>query len=241
MAFNIWMAETASTRDMREPGIRWRASTILATAVIFGSIGVIGWAAGSIVGANSDQAAVEPSSQSSVPSSIQSADATALPSHDEYVAAVIKSQTADGSAGDAQNSGWQNGRDWLATGSPAALAGNPNPAQRGDRLVTAAPAESDSVVPETADLRTIEPYPAEPLRQSKRFRREHKSEQAHAAPAAKFHRLASRATFLEKTVEQGDSGQVSFRYRRRNCTPPNMVDVCFMPAENRRKIVVEQY
>jgi hypothetical protein len=46
---------------------------------------------------------------------------------------------------------------------------------------------------------------------------------------------------MEKLVEQGDAGDVTFRYRRRNCTPSNMVDVCYMPLENRRGIVVEHW
>ena len=242
MAFDIWMGESSSGHDVGGPvrgKNRWRVSAVLATAAVFGSIGVIGWAAGSMVDLNSDRAAVEPSSQSF--GSAPSTDAAALPSHDEYVAAVVKSQAGDASTPDAQSTGWQDGRDWLAQGSATALVDAPKPAPKGDQLAVAVPApETDVAAPQTADLRAIAPYPSVPLQNPKHFRREHKAEQAHVA-APKFHRLASRATFLEKTVEQGDTGAVSFRYRRRDCTPPNMVDVCFMPAENRRKIVVEHY
>jgi hypothetical protein len=50
----------------------------------------------------------------------------------------------------------------------------------------------------------------------------------------------ARSYYLEKFVEQGDAGEVKFRYRRRSCEPPNMPDVCFMPQANRRDIVVER-
>jgi len=50
----------------------------------------------------------------------------------------------------------------------------------------------------------------------------------------------ARSYYIEKFVEQGDAGEVKFRYRRRICEPPNMPDVCFMPQESRRNIVVER-
>lgn len=52
---------------------------------------------------------------------------------------------------------------------------------------------------------------------------------------------AGRPTYTEKIVEQGNSGELKFHYRRRACTPGHMVDVCYMPAENRRSIVVQRY
>jgi carbonic anhydrase/acetyltransferase-like protein (isoleucine patch superfamily) len=57
----------------------------------------------------------------------------------------------------------------------------------------------------------------------------------------KSHKMAVRPTYVEKLVEQGDAGEIRFRYVRRNCTPPNMVDVCFMAAANRRSIVVQRW
>jgi hypothetical protein len=51
----------------------------------------------------------------------------------------------------------------------------------------------------------------------------------------------ARGTYTEKVVEQGDAGDVKYRYVRHACTPPHMVDVCYMPAENRRSIVVQRY
>jgi hypothetical protein len=61
------------------------------------------------------------------------------------------------------------------------------------------------------------------------------------AATPRAHKSAPRPYYMEKLVEQGDAGDVTFRYRRRNCTPSNMVDVCYMPPENRRGIVVERW
>jgi hypothetical protein len=60
------------------------------------------------------------------------------------------------------------------------------------------------------------------------------------AAAAKPHKTAGSGYYTEKLIEQGDAGGIKFRYLRRKCAPPNMVDVCFMPAENRRSIVVQR-
>lgn len=67
-----------------------------------------------------------------------------------------------------------------------------------------------------------------------------------AAAAAKTqppkpHRVAARPSYVEKVVEQGDAGEVKFHYRRQVCGPRHMVDVCYMPPENRRSIVVERW
>jgi hypothetical protein len=66
------------------------------------------------------------------------------------------------------------------------------------------------------------------------------SDETHVA-SAKPHRSGNHAEYVEQYVEQGDAGKVQFHYRRRSCTPGNMVDVCYMPAENRREIVVQHY
>jgi hypothetical protein len=58
--------------------------------------------------------------------------------------------------------------------------------------------------------------------------------------APRLPKLPSRSYYMEKVVEQGDAGEVKFRYRRQSCEPPNMPDVCFMPQANRRGIVVER-
>ena len=67
-----------------------------------------------------------------------------------------------------------------------------------------------------------------------------KPDRSHAA-MPKSHKPAARPTYVEKLVQQGDAGEVRFRYVRRACTPPNMVDVCFMPAANRRSIIVQRW
>lgn len=61
-----------------------------------------------------------------------------------------------------------------------------------------------------------------------------------AAAAAPRSPKPSRSYYMEKVVEQGDAGEVKFKYRRQSCEPPNMPDVCFMPQANRRGIVVER-
>jgi hypothetical protein len=50
-----------------------------------------------------------------------------------------------------------------------------------------------------------------------------------------------QAEYTERIVEQGDAGAVTYKEVRRRCEPGNMVDVCYMPAKNRRDIVVERY
>jgi hypothetical protein len=61
------------------------------------------------------------------------------------------------------------------------------------------------------------------------------------AVTARPHKLAARPSYVEKIVEQGDAGEVKFRYLHHVCAPPHMVDVCFMPPENRRGIVVQRW
>jgi hypothetical protein len=63
---------------------------------------------------------------------------------------------------------------------------------------------------------------------------------AAAAAVPSSPKFAARSYYVEKFVEQGDAGEVKFRYRRLPCEPPNMPDVCFMPQESRRNIVVER-
>jgi hypothetical protein len=57
----------------------------------------------------------------------------------------------------------------------------------------------------------------------------------------KPHRVVERPSYLEKVVEQGDAGEIKFHYRRQVCGPRHMVDVCYMPAENRRSILVQRW
>jgi hypothetical protein len=80
--------------------------------------------------------------------------------------------------------------------------------------------------------------PPLPVENPRRQTREPKSEPA--AGAASSSTKPARSYYLEKFVEQGDAGEVKFRYRRQPCEPPNMPDVCFMPQSSRRNIVVER-
>jgi hypothetical protein len=61
------------------------------------------------------------------------------------------------------------------------------------------------------------------------------------ATSPKLHKGFDRGTYTEQVVEQGDAGDVKYRYVRHACTPPHMVDVCYMPAESRRNVVVQRY
>lgn len=77
-----------------------------------------------------------------------------------------------------------------------------------------------------------------PVENPKRQTRESKAEPTTIASTSA--KQPARSYYLEKFVEQGDAGEVKFRYRRRPCEPPNMPDVCFMPPSSRRNIVVER-
>jgi hypothetical protein len=79
-----------------------------------------------------------------------------------------------------------------------------------------------------------------PMQSIEHAGRHQKAEPAHAV-ASKPPKLALRRFYLEKSVEQGDSGEIKFRYQHRACAPPNIVDVCFMPAKDRARIVVERW
>jgi len=89
--------------------------------------------------------------------------------------------------------------------------------------------------PETWQTKSPEPTvfaPPQPAETQKRGARDA------ATPSST--RLAGRSYYIEKFVEQGDAGEPKYRYRRQLCEPPNMPDVCFMPHESRRNIVVER-
>lgn len=100
-------------------------------------------------------------------------------------------------------------------------------------------AQSDS---ESGQAKTPEPsvfVPPLPAENPKRQTRDPKPEPAVAATSNPT-KLPARRYYIEKIVEQGDAGEVKFRYRRQPCEPPNMPDVCFMPQSSRRNIVVER-
>jgi hypothetical protein len=106
-----------------------------------------------------------------------------------------------------------------------------------------APQEANAAPP-VADAAPEVDVPALPAaRTFARHRRLASSEhdQPRAAAGSRLHKGFARGTYTEKVVEQGDAGEVKYRYVRRTCTPPHMVDVCYMPAENRRSVVVQRY
>jgi hypothetical protein len=120
----------------------------------------------------------------------------------------------------------------VAPQPPVAREAAPEPARRAVHEAKHEAVPTEPVKPQAARPEATKPEAARP-------------EPAHAAaarqPTPKPHRIAARPSYMEKVVEQGDAGDVKFRYRRQACTPRHMVDVCYMPAENRRNIVVERW
>jgi hypothetical protein len=151
---------------------------------------------------------------------------------------------------------WSEDRDQFAerTAPPLVSVNYTTPgSQNGgaDMPLPIPPARSDREPPQT---KTPEPQafalplPAEnPKRQTREPRpdlrpdlRPDPGPEPAATAAPRSPKLPSRSYYMEKVVEQGDAGDVKFRYRRQSCEPPNMPDVCFMPQANRRGIVVER-
>jgi hypothetical protein len=147
---------------------------------------------------------------------------------------------------------WSEDRDQFAERTAPALVsvnyttpGSQNGAA--DMPLPIPPARSDREPPQA---KTPEPpafalpLPAEnPKRQTREPRpdiRPDAGPEPAAVAAPRSPKLPSRSYYMEKIVEQGDAGEVKFRYRRQSCEPPNMPDVCFMPQANRRGIVVER-
>ncbi len=108
----------------------------------------------------------------------------------------------------------------------------PIPPARSDRE----PSQAKTPAPPAFAL----PLPVEnPKRQTREPRPDPGPEPA-AVTTPRSPKQPARSYYMEKFVEQGDAGEVKFRYRRQSCEPPNMPDVCFMPQANRRGIVVER-
>jgi hypothetical protein len=136
---------------------------------------------------------------------------------------------------------WSEDRDQFAERTAPSLMSvsytNPGLQNEGaDMPLPIPPARSDRQPSQakTADPPALtSPVPAE---NPKRQTREPGPEPAAVAAP----RSPKRSYYMEKIVEQGDAGEVKFRYRRQSCQPPNMPDVCFMPQANRRGIVVER-
>ncbi len=140
--------------------------------------------------------------------------------------------------------GWSEDRDQLPerTAPPLVSVNYTNPGlQNGgvDMPLPIPPARFDR---EPSQAKTPEPpafalpLPAEnPRRQTRE-----PGPEAAAVTTSRSPKLPARSYYMEKFVEQGDAGEVKYRYRRQSCEPPNMPDVCFMPQANRRGIVVER-
>jgi len=96
--------------------------------------------------------------------------------------------------------------------------------------------------PETWQTKPPEPAvfaAPQPSENQKRLTRDPRPESA-SAIALPNPPKPGRSYYIEKIAEQDDAGEVKYRYRRHPCEPPNMPDVCFMPQESRRNIVVER-
>jgi hypothetical protein len=224
----------------------WRFTAILGTVATLGTAGVLSWATVTV-----SQLKSEPSVR---------AAASASPLNNEQSASFAAALAAAPSEPDL--SGWNGDLDWLSKKSmatetfaaPHSFGEAAKPfwqAQAPDLPLGAPPtprSEPDDRQVQTAALQpsvehqTEHQWTAEPHR---RVQHNPKGESAAAASAKtqspKPHRVAARPSYLEKVVEQGDAGEVKFRYRRQVCGPHHMVDVCFMPPENRRSIVVERW
>jgi hypothetical protein len=117
---------------------------------------------------------------------------------------------------------------------------NPGLQDRGaDMPLPIPPVQSERELTQTKVPVAAVVAPPLPAENPKRQARDARSEPA-AVAAARPPKSPARGYYIEKFVEQGDAGEVRFRYRRQSCEPPNMPDVCFMPQESRRGIVVER-
>jgi hypothetical protein len=228
----------------------WRFTAILGTVAILGTAGVLSWALVTVSDLKS-----EPSERAAAP---------ALPPSNEqsagFAAALASAPSEPGL------SGWNGDLDWLSKKSmstqtfvaPQTLGDTAKPfwQAKAPDLPLPTPRATQSE-PEGRQAQTAVPQPpvehnvehqaehqgaAEPHR---RAQHDPKPEPVVAAAAKaqppKPHRVAARPSYVEKVVEQGDAGEVKFHYRRQVCGPRHMVDVCYMPPENRRSIVVERW
>jgi hypothetical protein len=224
----------------------WRFTAILGTVAILGTAGVLSWA----MVTDSDPKS-EPSERAAAP---------ALPLSSEQSAGFAAALAAAPS--EPRLSGWNDDLDWLSKKAmstqtfvtPKTLGDTAKPfwQAKAPDLPLPAPPRSRSE-PEDQQAQIAVPQPpvehqaehqgaAEPHR---RAQHDAKPEPVVAAAAkaqpAKPHRVAARPSYVEKVIEQGDAGEVKFHYRRQVCGPRHMVDVCYMPPENRRSIVVERW
>src|SRR5215470_14200587 len=144
--------------------------------------------------------------------------------------------------------GWSEDRDQLPerTAPPLVSVNYTNPGLQNwgaDMPLPIPPARSDrepsQAKPPDVPAFAI-PTPAENPRRQTREPRPDPGPEPAAVATPRSPKLPARSYYTEKVVEQGDAGEVKFRYRRQSCEPPNMPDVCFMPQANRRGIVLER-
>jgi hypothetical protein len=207
---------------------------MLGTVALLGTAGVLTWGMVTVADLRSSGSA------RSIDSAV-SADQLAVPPRIEQSEDFA---AAFGALPEASVSDWKDDLDLLSKqpiAPPAYVddlkAGLPD---RAPDLPHPAPPISLSDLESQQAKSPVVPVPQLPVQRQMHHMRDPKPEVAQAA-APKPHRLAARSSYVEKIVEQGDAGDVKFRYRRHVCAPPHMVDVCYMPPENRRAIVVKQW
>jgi len=205
----------------------WHLTAGLGTIAILACVGIIWWAMATVAG---------PNVYSPSPSAEGVRQSESVP------AAARKSDRSNASEPtESRFSGWKDlfDRNAMISILPEDFTDNQAAAQR-DRQPgppRAAPPVTWSDPDEPWTKSILPPAAAEGRRPRLA---DQKPDRSHAA-MPKSHKPAARPTYVEKLVQQGDAGEVRFRYVRRNCTPPNMVDVCFMAAANRRSIVVQRW
>jgi len=214
----------------------WRFTAMLGVVAIVLSAGILSWVMVTIADLNY-----------TAPS--RSVELSMLPQHDQRndfandFANNLVEADESGRAG-LGISGWESDLSWLGKGSfapqgfldlAAPLQFEPN-----SQPLAAAPASQSDWQSDPPGQQTTSSVPEAAVGHPQRLAQDHRAGASRAA-TPKPHKPTARSYYVEKSVEQGDSGDVKFRYRRRNCAPSNMVDVCYMPAEIRRGIIVERW
>jgi hypothetical protein len=247
-----------------------RHTIILALVAIAVSFGILTWSIVTLAGLSSSgaalRAAIAPDAVALT--LVQETNAAAKsdfagvaddppPVLAKRLAAVILPSQAD-----LKPAAWDNQLEWLRNQPfPSAAPTQPAPPLWQTAAIPSAPpaAEASREPVKVAAAIPSVPAAAEAPRESeeetaiipptasaaRHFVRPRKTEpvQSAAAQPRKDRVAASQPgrSYTEKVVEQGDSGEISYHYRRRACTPGNMVDVCYMPPANRQRIVIERW
>jgi len=216
-----------------------RFTAMLATIAILGTVGSFSWAV--VIRANLKP---DPSARLADRASSSKSASRALRLKDERAnkfAPIVKGEQFQLAA-----SGRSDEQDQLRerSVSPRLFVDNSKPSlqDRGPDMPLPAPplAQSDPEIWQDMFAMPEAIAPQLPGENQRRQVQDLKPEPG-AAPTPNSLKPAARSFYIEKLVEQGDAGEVKYRYRRQSCTPPNMPDVCSMPQENRRSIVVERH